>query len=1052
MKRLFQLLAVAALGVATLQGADSAPKPATVDFKKDIQSLFESRCYECHGPTKQKSGLRLDRKSSVFQGGDSGKPAVVAHKSAESVLIQKVTSEDSDEIMPPKGKKLSASQIELLKNWIDQGAVWPADEAPRKHWAYIAPVTPLLPKVKNRAWCRNPIDFFVLERLEKEKLSTSPEADRATLIRRVSLDITGLPPPLEEVDAFVADKSPLAYEALVDRLLASPRYGERWARPWLDLARYADTQGYEKDSRRSMWPYRDWVVSALNRNLPFDQFTMEQLAGDLLPKPTRDQKIATGFHRNTMTNTEGGTDDEEFRHEAIVDRVNTTMSVWMGTTFGCAQCHNHKYDPITTKEYYQIYAFLNNTADSDKDDESPTLKIPSQEQETKLASLREKIKTLEQKYNADTPELARAQSEWEHKTAAALTNWRALEPTKYESLGGATLIKTNESILATGKNPSNDTYVILSPLNLAAISGLRLEVLPDPSLPQKSLGRHTNGSFVLSRFEAAIGSGDKLDEFTPLHFKSAEADYSQSGHSVTNLISDAKTSGWAIGAADPKLALKRSAYFSLSSRIAFESNAVLKVTLRHESQFPEANVGRVRLYATDAPKVEPAISVSNSIAKILAKAAGKRSDKEKSELTAHFRTVWSELKPVREQLAKTREQESAVDKAIPKTSIMVELDKPRQTHRLIRGGFLSKGEAVAAATPAVFHPLSSSPSPLNGLRANASAKDNSISAGVRGEAPKDGTDSPPLNRLTLARWLVDTNNPLTARVIMNRIWEQYFGIGIVETTQDFGTQGEPPSNQKLLDWLATEFMRQNWNLKAMHKLIVMSAAYRQSSKATPELLQRDPFNRLLARGPHVRLEAEQIRDQALAVSGLLSAKFGGPSVMPPQPDGLWQVVYSGDKWETSKGEDRYRRGLYTFWRRSMPHPAMTTFDAPTREFCVLKRDRSDTPLQALVLLNDPEYLECAQALARRVLREKADDEERAAYAFRLCLARAPKPAEVQRLVAVAQKEREHFAKDTAAAKTFANASEKQSLDPVQLAAWTVVGNVLLNLDEMVTKN
>jgi len=1004
-----------------LSAAESPSKSSTsIDFQKEIRPLLESRCYECHGPQKQKSGLRLDRKSSALQGGDSGKPAVLPGKSGDSILVQKITSKDPDEIMPPKGEKLSATEVALIKSWIDQGAVWP-DEMTKKHWAYVTPVRPQLPKVKNLAWCRNGIDFFVLQRLEQEKIKPAPEVDRELLIRRVSLDLIGLPPTPKEVDDFVSDKTSLAYEHLVDRLLASPHFGERWARPWLDLARYADTQGYEKDNRRTIWPYRDWVISAINQNMPFDEFTVEQIAGDLLPGAARAQKIATGFHRNTMTNTEGGTDDEEFRHEAIVDRVNTTMSVWMGTTFGCAQCHNHKYDPIATKEYYQFYAFLNNTADSDKDDEAPTMRVPTPEQEARVNQLREKIKSLEEQFNAETPQIVKAQSRWESATLSALTNWLVLDPSEYRSEGGATLIKTNDrSILATGKNPSNDTYTIIAAVSPLKISTIRLEVLTDPALPEKSLGRHTNGSFVLSRFEAAIASAAKPADFSPITFKSAKADYSQDGYSITNLIFGKTNAGWAVNAGDAKFRTNRTALFTLTNALTVDAGSLLKLTLRHESKWPEANLGRFRLSVTDQAKPAVVLSLPESIATLLRKSVEKRDEKDKTELVKYFRSIAPELKPLRDRLAKLRDEESALDKAIPKTSVMVELEKPRQTHRLIRGGFLSKGEPVSAATPAIFHPL-----PAN---------------------------QPP-NRLTLARWLVDTNNPLTARVTVNRIWEQYFGIGIVETTQDFGTQGELPSNPKLLDWLATEFMREQWDVKALHKVIVMSSTYRQGSKARPEILQRDPYNRLLARGPRVRLEAEQIRDQALAVSGLLSHKLGGPSVMPPQPDGLWQVVYSGDKWETSKGEDAYRRGLYTFWRRSMPHPAMTTFDAPTREYCVLKRDRSDTPLQALVLLNDAEYIEAAQALAKRVLREaEPNDEKRVAYAFRLCVGRPPIRAELNRLLTLVSNERQNFSKDAEAASLLAKAKKSGQEDVAQLAAWTVVGNVLLNLDETVTKN
>lgn len=826
-------------GAVLIQGVDgfAADTGTRVDFAREIKPILAERCYECHGAQKQKASLRWDQKASPFAGGDSGQPAVFPGNSAASMLLQRVSSTDPKQVMPPKGAGLTPAQIALLKAWIDQGANWPDDgsAAQKKHWAYIKPERPPLPRLRQGEWPRNPIDAFILERLEQEGLKPAPEADRQTLLRRASLDLVGLPPTIQELDAFLADQTAGAWDKAVDRLLASPRYGERWARPWLDLARYADTQGYEKDNRRSQWPWRDWVIHALNRNLPFDQFTVEQIAGDLLPNATREQKVATGFHRNTMTNTEGGTDDEEYRHEAVVDRINTTMSVWMGTTFNCAQCHNHKNDPFTIKEYYRLLACLNSTADTDQPDERPTFRLPTPEQEARLKELRDGI---------------------------------AAKETEFNTTGAA--------------------------------------------------------------FDAAL------------------------------------------------------AKWELSAK-------------------------------TNLAKVPTAIS------NLLTLSPGKRNDKQRKELAAHYRSVAPELKPLRDELARLRKEEKELDQAIPITAVMEELSKPRETHLHIRGSFLSKGEKVQPGAPAVLHPLP--------------------------------TNLPP--RLALARWLVDTNNPLTARVIVNRLWESYFGIGIVETSQDFGSQGDLPSHPKLLDWLATEFMARQWDLKAMHKLIVTSATYRQSSRVTPDLQQRDPYNRLLARGPRVRLEAEMVRDQALAISGLLSPKLGGPPVMPPQPDGIWQIVYSGDKWVTSKSDDKYRRGLYTFWRRSSPYPSMITFDAPTREFCVIKRSRSNTPLQALTLLNDPVYVEAAQALAERMLSEGGTTiEQRIRHGFRLTTARNPRPEETKRLLSLYETELTRFKADTAAAEKLLSHRAVAQLPGTVLAeqaAWTIVANVLLNLDEVIAK-
>ena len=1016
------------IGSSVLSGlllAVAAPgAPVAPDFQRDIRPVLASRCFECHGEKKSKGGLRLDRRMAAFKGGDSGKAAVVPGKSSESLLFQKITSKDDDEVMPPKGGRLSDEQVTLFKTWLDAGAEWPETAAAEKrHWAYDKPIRFPRPVVKAATWPRNGLDFCVLEHLEQERLAPSAEADRATLLRRVSLDLTGLPPTLPEVDAFLSDTSPNAYEKVVDRLLASPHYGERWARPWLDMARYADTQGYEKDNRRSQWPWRDWVINALNRNLPFDRFTIEQLAGDLLPDASRDQKTATGFHRNTMTNTEGGTDDEEFRHEAVVDRVNTTFSVWMGTTIGCAQCHNHKYDPFTTKDYYQLYAFFNNTADNDQPDERPTLKLPTPGQEQRLGELRTEIAALEQKLTASTPEFTAAQARWEKETRAALDAWRVLDTTNAVSVGGATLTRKGDgSFLASGAIPTNDTYIVTVPLTPQSITGLRIEILPDPSLPKKSLGRAANGSFVLSRVEAAITSSGGASGQRLLAFTSAMADFSQEGYGVTNLLGGPRGTGWAVKAFDAAQRVPHAAYLTLSDAARLPDGAALSVTLRHESRFPEANVGRFRLSVTDVEHPETAPAVPEAIVKILRVLPEKRSDKQRDEIVEHWRSLAPELKPVRAALAKVRDEAKQLDNSLPVTAVMQELGKPRTTHMLTRGSFLSKGDMVQPVTPTSLHSFP--------------------------------TNLPP-NRLGLARWLVDPNNPLTARVIMNQIWEQYFGIGIVETVQDFGTQGEPPSNQKLLDWLATEFMTRGWDLKAMHQLIVTSATYRQSSRVTPELLQRDPYNRLLARGPRARLEGEIVRDQALAVSGILSGKIGGPPVMPKQPEGIWQVVYSGDKWETSRGDDQHRRGIYTFWRRTSPYPSMITFDAPSREYCVVKRSRSNTPLQALTLLNDPVYVEAAQALAQRMMFEAPNGKaERARYGFRLCLVRTPSDDETRRLVSLYEQQLANFKADPKAAEKMATSElggPSSAVNLAELAAWTVVANVLLNLDEMITK-
>ena len=1053
----FRRTALFALGLAlatTVVAADSAASKK-VDFKRDVQPIFAARCAECHGEKKDKGGVRFDRRSTVFQGGDSGKPLLVPGNSADSLLIKKVTSNDPDELMPPKGERLTEAQVAALRDWIDQGASWPDDgAAAKKHWAYVKPSRPALPKVSNPKWCRNDLDHFVLARLDQEKLKPAPEADRAVLLRRVSLDLTGLPPTLEEVDAFLADRRADAYERAVDRLLDSPAYGERWARPWLDLARYADTQGYEKDAKRTMWPYRDWVIHALNRNMPFDQFTIEQLAGDLLPDATQEQRVATGFHRNTMTNTEGGTDNEEFRYEAVIDRINTTFGAWMGSTFNCAQCHNHKYDPFTTVEYYRAMAFLNNTEDADADDEKPTMKVfKDAEQKQKFTQLRDKEKAAEKKLNEaiQAPDFKVSLTEWENKIARDKAAWETLDPTNFVSEGGATLRTNNtKSIIAEGVNPSNDTYVVTASAGPGKITGIRLEALETGE--EKALGRHANGGFVLRKFELAATPRGAAEP-KAVSFESVVADFSQKKFEVSNLLTG-KGDGWAVETMKPENKVRRSAYFTLKEPLDLPEGGSLIFTLRHSDKHPGANLKRFRLYSTSSAQVAPQLSLPEEVRGILALAPEKRDKKQADKLVEYYRALDPVTKPLHEAHAAAKKSADEFDKTIPISSVLAELAKPRVTKRHVRGAYLNTAEVVQPGTPACLHPF-----------------------------PADQ----PTNRLGFARWVVSPDNPLTARVIMNRIWEQYFGRGIVETVEELGKQGEAPSHPELLDWLACEFMApveslnrsnvktgrssdhlnnstiqrfndstlQRWDLRHMHRLIATSATYRQASQVTPALARRDPYNRLLARGPRVRLEAEMVRDQALAVAGLLSHKIGGPSVMPPQPDGIWQVVYNGETWKTSPGEDKYRRGLYTFWRRTMPHPMMVNFDAPSREFCVLKRSRSNTPLQALNTLNDPAFIECAQAIARKVVAlPVADLKARATHAFRLVLARAPQPKEVERLVALFQSELGNYERDEKAAEKMATSELGKPKEPcnlAELAAWTVVANVLLNLDEAITK-
>ncbi len=1013
---LFLLALSLACAAPSAAWAEDAP-----DFARDIRPVLEKRCFECHGEKKQKGGLRLDRTADILRGGDSSSAPFVAGKSAESEMFKRATSENDDEKMPPKGERLTAEQLAKLKAWIDAGARLADDGSVNqaKHWAYVKPEAHPLPEVKTAAWCRNGLDRWILARLEKERLSPAPEAERATLLRRVSLDLTGLPPTLTEVEAFLADPAPEAYEKVVERLLASPAYGERWARPWLDLARYADTNGYEKDARRSMWPWRDWVIAAFNRDLPFDQFTIEQIAGDMLPGATQEQKIATGFHRNTMSNTEGGTDDEEFRYEALVDRISTTFGTWMGTTMACAQCHNHKYDPFLTKEYYQAMALLNNTADSDKDDEYPTMKVFAPGQREQLESFRAALIKAEKTANdfAATPDFAAAQAAWEER-AAAQTKWEPVEIIALESAAGTTLTKTDDgAVLASGAKAAQDDYTVNAKTALRGITAFRVEALTDDSLPKKGPGRSADGNIILTEFKVTADG-------TPVVLKDASADFQQDGWPVAAALDGKPETGWAWA---PEFGKPHFATFATSAPLGEGRELALVFRLEHQNQqWGQHVLGKFRLLATTSAEPNAKSSVPAEVAAILAQPAKARDDKQRARLREHYRSVSPALKPLADAAGAAKKAADNFEKALPITSVMVELPKPRVTKRHVRGAYLSTAEEVQPATPAALHAL-----------------------------PKDA----PANRLGFARWLVDRENPLTARVIVNRFWEQVFGKGLVETVEEFGKQGEPPSHPELLDWLAVQFMDGSgggtpWSMKALHRLLVTSATYRQSSKVPAELRERDPFNRLYARGPRVRLEAEMIRDQALAAAGLLSPKIGGPSVMPPQPDGLWQVVYSGDKWETSKGEDKHRRGLYTFWRRSIPHPMMTTFDAPSREFCVLRRNRSDTPLQALNTLNDPVFIEAAQALARKIAAAPGDVKSRAAFAFRTVLARSATGAEIARLTQLFDSELAHYTADVPAAEKMATSELgklKSEAKLPELAAWTVVANVLLNLDEAITK-
>jgi hypothetical protein len=897
--------------------------------------------------------------------------------------------------------------VATLHAWIEQGALY------ETHWAYVKPGRPPLPAVKNKAWPRNGLDYFVLARLEKEGLLPSAEADKATLIRRASLDLSGLPPSIAEVDAFLADKDADAFEKVVDRLLASKHHGEHQARPWLDEARYADTNGYEKDDRRTIWPYRDWVIGAFNRDLPFDQFTIAQIAGDLLPNATLEQKIATGFHRNTMVNTEGGTDDEEFRIAAVVDRVNTTMEVWMGTTIGCVQCHNHKFDPFRHQEYYQLLAFFNSSEDRGRSND-PIIPAPTPAETARRAEFASAIRVLQHQLDTATPQLEASQGKWEEGLSGQTAAWTILESALLKTAQGTTLTKQPDgSILAAGKSPATDTYTITVNTRLMGITAFRLEALPDKTLPNRGPGR-ANGNFVLNEMRVtAAGQGHPARTLALQH---AVADFSQQGFPVVGAIDGNPKTGWAVAA---EFGRAHVAIFETKQDAGFSGGTALTFTL--EQTFGTSHtLGKLRLSATTASRPVRLSLLPDRIVKILAVPAAARTPAQKTEMARYYRSIAPALATVRQQIDALRKQEAAIKPTT--TMVMKELPRPRETHIHLRGNYKNLGAKVSPGVPEKLHPLR------------------------KGE---------PLNRLGLARWLVDPDNPLVGRVIMNRIWARYFGRGLVATSEDFGAQGDPPTHPKLLDWLATELIRRKWSLNAMHRAIVTSATYRQSSRVTPELFERDQLNRLLARGARFRLDAEMVRDNALAISGLLNRKVGGPSVFPFQPDGIWFNPYSGDRWTMSTNGDQYRRGLYTFWRRTAPYAAFMAFDAPSREVCTERRGRTNTPLQALATLNDKAFVDPAAALARRMMSEvKSGDTERAIRGFRLCVARRPSAVEVDLLLELYRDNLAKYQKDPAGAAALATSGlppPPKELNTAELAAWTVVANVLLNLDETITK-
>ncbi len=1017
-------LAATGLSLLTLQAA-AGPK---VDFRRDVEPVLVKRCSECHGQDKQKGGLRLDLKSAALKGGKSGKPAVTPGHAPMSAMIERIQSTDPDEVMPSKGERLTPEQIAVLTAWIEQGADWPENEA-RRHWAFQKPERPTPPAVKDAAWVRNEIDRFVLARLEQEGLHPQVEADRATLLRRLSLDLTGLPPTWDEVQAFIKDSSPTAYEAAVDRLLASPHYGEHMARGWLDLARYADSNGYQVDLARSIWPYRDWVIRAFNENKRFDQFTIDQLAGDLLPNPTADQRIATGFNRNTKINDEGGGDAEEYRVKAVKDRLATFGTAWLGLTLNCAECHSHKYDPISHEEYYRLYAFFNNTTDGGNYSSAPNLGVPSPDRRRILAHLEAASKSARSQLAAAEKTLAARQSEWERRTRRVGDVWKTLPLVKPNSTGGSSYTNLPDgSLLATGVNPIYDTITVESETDLTGITAVMLEVLPDPSLPKNGPGRWgQTGNFILDEFgvSAAPRIGPAPAE-TNLVMVRARADWEQQYYRAEHAIDRNPKTGWAIG---PKFGERHFLIAEFKEPAGFAGGSKLSFRFDHYHGNSHC-VGRFRISVTREKDPNALWPVPSEVREALPIPLARRDAAVNAKIAAWYRTADPELRQWEREVARLDQRLQEIPKEKATTLVMQERSEPtpRVTHIHNRGNFLDPGREVTAGVPEAFPPL-----PAVAVT----------------------------NRLALARWLVSGDNPLTARVAVNRHWEHTFGTGIVKTSEDFGRQGEVPSHPALLDWLASEFVRSGWDTKALQKLLVMSATYRQSAAADPVRLEKDFYNRLLSRGPRFRMDGEMIRDQALAVSGLLNPEVGGPSVYPVQIPNLWKEIgflrpeIGMDEWPVSEGPELYRRGVYTFWRRVCTYPTFATFDAPSREVCVARRPRTNTPLQALAGLNDPTLLEAARAFAQRVLTEGGGTTtQQVEFAFRTCLGRVPSVSESARLRAFLDQQLRSYQSDrksAAALIAVGTAVRPASLDPSRLAAWMMVANVLFNLDETLTK-
>ncbi|MDG2223907.1 MAG: PSD1 and planctomycete cytochrome C domain-containing protein [Rubripirellula sp.] len=1005
-----------------------AEESRPIGFSDEVQPILRRHCYRCHGLKNQEAGLQLNRRDSALSVADSDETIVVPGDAKASLLIHRIENDTYGDIMPPDSDPLSSREIEILRKWIEQGAAWPDDLAEPKHWAYQPIVHPEVhPRVKvgSESTAVNAIDYFTGKKLNDQGLALAESVDRSRLIRRASLALTGITPTPEEVAAFVKDSSADAYETVLDRLLQSPRYGERWAVPWLDLARYADSNGFQADQIRDNWAYRDWVIRAINGGLPFDQFVIDQLAGDLHDEPTIDQRVATGFHRMTTCNVEAGVHPEANRVNQVVDRVNTTATVFMGTTLECAQCHDHKYDPFTQADYYRVFAYFNNTPLEVKntggvtwDFSGPKMDLPLQHATQQRADrLRQRMQELrerrDQSVTASEGEFASWLSDFRDHSEP---DWTPLVPEAFQSSEDEQYaILDDGAVLLTGRVPDTVEHVFTLDCQGRKVSAIRIEALTDQAIPGKGPGRGDarSSNIILSEVTCELIADEAV---VRLDLENAVADFSQKNWDVSNAIDGNRKTGWAIS---PQFGKPHWASFVLSEPTAIAGSERLRVTL---GQFYGRGrvIGKPRLsiYSGD-PRF---LDLPPSLRKLATKKKLNAADQKK------LRTAFEKNNPILVRLdAEIAGLEKQLNQLKPDTTlVMVELDQPRETSVMIRGDYEKLGLAVKPGTPAFLPDL--------------------------GNIEQTG------NRMEFARWLTSPRNPLLARVTVNRWWTEIFGAGLVRTPEDFGTQGEEPSHPDLLDWLAAELISSGWSRKHIHKLMVFSMTFRQSARVTPDLLELDPQNYLLSRGPRFRLAAELLRDNALAISGLLSDSMYGPPIMPYQPENIWRSVGRNQpKWKAAVDADRFRRGVYVVWKRAAPYPSFISFDAPDRGSCTVNRGRSNTPQQALTLLNDPAYTEMSLSLADRILAERPDssDQERIDYGFRLAVARAATTYEISVVRQLLEAERERLRANPALiqqrAKPAIDAMQMQTTDRAELAAWFAVANALLNLDETMSQ-